>query len=43
MKKKNTKNKFKKKTLAQNIAHSYNDVRMSVQVKMTEGKEVKNV
>ncbi|HET6785169.1 MAG TPA: hypothetical protein VFH18_04030 [Erysipelotrichaceae bacterium] len=37
------KNKIKKKTLAQNIGHSYNDVRMSVQVKMTEGKEVKHV
>ena len=32
-----------KKTLAQNKVHSYNDDRMSVQVKMTKGKEVKYV
>lgn len=37
------KNKIKKKRLAQNKCLSYNDVRMSVQVRMTEGKEVKYV
>lgn len=33
-------NKFSKKTLAQNKCHSYNDVRLSVQVRMIDGKEV---
>jgi hypothetical protein len=36
-------NKIKKKTLAHYNTHSYNDVRLSVQVKVSEGKEVKYV
>ncbi len=37
------KNKIKKKTLAQNKCHSYNDVRLSVQVSIIECQEVNYV